>query len=47
MGQSFWLQWFGKTLDELKSIKETQWDSLSDEDKEALDKLIASKENED
>lgn len=46
MGESFWFQWFGKTLDELYTIKETQWNELTDEQKVALDKLIAKKENE-
>ena len=46
MGEGFWFQWFGKSLDELKAIKETQWHILTDEQKVALDKLIAQKENE-
>ena len=42
MGERYAFQWFGgKKLDELKAIKETEWDSLTDEQREELDKVIA------
>lgn len=45
MGDRYFLAWFGgKKLDELYAIKEKEWDSLTEEQREELDKVIALKE---
>lgn len=44
MGQVFFLNWFGKSVEELKEILETK--ELTAEQKVELEKLIAEKENE-
>ena len=44
-GRQIFLSWFGgKKLDELYAIKEKEWDSLTEEQREELDKVIALKE---
>ena len=45
MGQAFIFQWFGKTVEELKAILETNKD-LTEEQKAQLKKLINEKEKE-
>lgn len=45
MGQSFPIQWFGKSVTELKAILETNKD-LTEEQKAELKKLINEKEKE-
>jgi hypothetical protein len=45
MGQIFFLNWFGKSVEELKAIRETAKD-LTDEQKAELDRLIDEKEKE-
>ena len=45
MGQSFIIQWFGKSVEELKAILETNKD-LTEEQKAELKKLINEKEKE-
>lgn len=45
MGQAFILQWFGKSVEELKAILETNKD-LTEEQKAELKKLINEKEKE-
>lgn len=44
MGLSFALSWFGKSVEELKAILETE--KLTDEEKRELKRLIEKKENE-
>ena len=44
MGQSLFLSWFGKSVEELKAILETA--DLTDEQKAELVKLINEKEKE-
>ena len=44
MGQSLFLSWFGKSVEELKAILETA--DLTDEQKAELKKLIDEKEKE-
>lgn len=44
MGFSFALSWFGKSVEELKAILETE--NLTDEEKRELKRLIEKKENE-
>ena len=46
MGENYWFDWFGKSVDELKAIKEKEYHKLSARDKAKLDELIAKKENE-
>ena len=45
MGQSFPIQWFGKSVEELKAILETNKE-LTEEQKAELKKLINEKEKE-
>ena len=45
MGQSFFLAWFGKSIEELKAILETNKD-LTEEQKAELNKIIDEKEKE-
>lgn len=45
MGQAFIFQWFGKTVEELKAILETNKE-LTEEQKAQLKKLINEKEKE-
>ena len=45
MGQAFILQWFGKSVEELKAILETNKE-LTEEQKAELKKLIDEKEKE-
>lgn len=45
MGQSLWFNWFGKSVDELKAILETD-KNLSEKDRKQLEELIKEKENE-
>lgn len=45
MGESFFFQWFGKTVTELKAILETD-KSLTESQKAELQKLIDEKEKE-
>ena len=45
MGENYWLQWFGKTVDELKAILETN-KNLTDKEREQIEELIKEKENE-
>lgn len=45
MGQSFIIQWFGKSVEELKAILETNKE-LTEEQKAELKKLIDEKEKE-
>lgn len=44
MGEKYLFNWFGKSVDELKAIRETE--NLSPKHLEELDKLIAKKEKE-
>ena len=44
MGEKYWLNWFGKSVDELKAIRETE--KLTKEQLAKLDEIIAKKENE-
>ena len=46
MGEKYWFNWFGKSVDELKAIKEKEYKNLTAEQKAKLDELIAKKENE-
>ena len=46
MGLNIVFSWFGKSLDELKVIREKNVDILSKEELEKLDKIITEKENE-
>lgn len=43
MGESFPLLWFGKTVDELKAILETN-KNLTDKERKQLEELIKQKE---
>lgn len=43
MGDSFWFVWFGKSVEQLKEIRETRKD-LTEEQRKKLDELIAKKE---
>lgn len=43
MGQNYWLQWFGKSVEQLKAILETN-KSLTEEQKVELKKIIDEKE---
>lgn len=45
MGENFFIQWFGKSVEELKAILETNKD-LTEEQKAQLTKLINEKEQE-
>ena len=45
MGESFFIQWFCKSVEELKAILETNKD-LTEEQKAQLKKLINEKEKE-
>lgn len=45
MGERFVLQWFGKTVDELKAILETN-KKLTDEERKQIEELIKEEENE-
>ena len=45
MGESFIIQWFGKSVEELKAILETNKE-LTEEQKAQLKKLINEKEKE-
>ena len=45
MGESFWFTWFGKSVEQLKEIRETRKD-LTQEQRKKLDELIAKKEKE-
>lgn len=45
MGESFFVLWFGKSVEELKAILETKKD-LTEEQKAQLKKLINEKEQE-
>lgn len=45
MGENLPILWFGKSVDELKAILETD-KKLSAKDREKLEELIKSKENE-
>lgn len=45
MGEALFILWFGKSLDELKQIRETRKDLTTEQLKE-LDDLIAKKEKE-
>lgn len=45
MGHSLFFNWFGKSVDELKAILETD-KNLSEQDKEDIKKAIEMKENE-
>lgn len=45
MGESFFVLWFGKSVDELKAILETD-KTLTAEQKDRLTKLINEKEQE-
>lgn len=44
MGDSFILQWFGKSVEELKAILEKE--ELTDEQRKQIEKLIDEKEKE-
>ena len=44
MGQSLFLSWFGKSVEELKAILETA--DLTDEQRKQIEKLIDEKEKE-
>lgn len=44
MGESFFLLWFGKSVDELKAIRETE--NLTKEQLAKLDEIIKQKEEE-
>lgn len=43
MGESFFLHWFGKSVDELKAILETD-KNLTDKERKQLEELIKQKE---
>lgn len=45
MGESFPILWFGKTVDELKAILETN-KKLTDKERNQIEELIKQKENE-
>lgn len=45
MGERFWLQWFGKTVDELKAILETD-KNLTEKERKQIEEIIKEKENE-
>ena len=45
MGNSLWFDWFGKSVDELKAILETN-KKLTDKERKQLEELIKEKENE-
>ena len=44
MGEMYFFNWFGKSVDELKAIRETE--KLTPEQLKKLNELIAKKENE-
>lgn len=44
MGQSLFLSWFGKSVEELKAILEKE--ELTDEQRKQIEKLIDEKEKE-
>ena len=44
MGENYWFNWFGKSVEELKAIRETE--KLTAEQLKKLDELIEKKENE-
>ena len=47
MGQSYFFQWFGgMKLHELYAIKETQWDTLTQEQRTELEFAISRREKE-
>lgn len=46
MGESFLFNWFRKSADQLKAIREKNKDKLTPKQLEQLDKLIEQKENE-
>ena len=46
MGEKFVLLWFKKTVDELKAIRETEYDLLTPEQRKQLDEIIKQKEEE-
>lgn len=46
MGDNFFLNWFRKTADQLKAIREKHGHELSAEQLKELDNLITQKENE-
>ena len=43
MGNSLWFDWFGKSVDELKAILETD-KNLTDKERKQLEELIKEKE---
>ena len=45
MGQALFLNWFGKSIEELKAILETD-KTLTDEQRKQIEKLIDEKEKE-
>lgn len=45
MGNSLWFDWFGKSVDELKAILETN-NKLTDKERNQIEELIKQKENE-
>ena len=45
MGERFWLQWFSKTVDELKAILETD-KNLTEKERKQIEEIIKEKENE-
>lgn len=45
MGKSFPILWFGKSVDELKAILETN-KKLTDKERKQIEELIKQKENE-
>ena len=46
MGEMFVFLWFKKTVDELKAIRETEYDLLTPEQRKQLDEIIKQKEEE-
>lgn len=44
MGEKYWFNWFGKSVEELKAIRETE--KLTPEQLKKLDEIIEKKENE-
>ena len=46
MGREFIFQWFGKSVEELKAIRNEKANELTAEELAKLDELIAEKENE-
>lgn len=45
MGERFVLHWFGdRKLDELMAIKETEWNNLTKEQQDELERAIAMQE---